>query len=109
MSVKASSNSEKGTAVITGASSGIGKVYADRLAKRGYNLLLIARRGDRLKELAQQLGNDQGVSAETLVADLANPADLKKVANAIATDSRISMLVNNAGTSTALAGLDRRE
>jgi len=52
MSVKASPNSENGTAVITGASSGIGKVYADRLAKRGYNLLLIARRGDRLSELA---------------------------------------------------------
>jgi short-subunit dehydrogenase len=100
MSVKASSTSGKGTAVITGASSGIGKVYADRLAKRGYNLLLIARRGDRLKELAQQLGNDQGVSAETLVADLGNPADVKKVADAIATDSRITMLVNNAGTST---------
>jgi short-subunit dehydrogenase len=99
MSVKASSNSGKGTAVITGASSGIGKVYADRLAKRGYNLLLIARRGDRLKELAQQLGNDQGVSAETLVADLGNPTDVKKVANSIATDSRITMLVNNAGTS----------
>src|ERR1700687_1643717 len=89
MSVKASSTSGKGTAVITGASSGIGKVYADRLAKRGYNLLLIARRGDRLKELAQQLGNDQGVSAETLVADLGNPTDLKKVANIIATDSRL--------------------
>jgi short-subunit dehydrogenase len=100
MSVKASSTSGKGTAVITGASSGIGKVYADRLAKRGYNLLLIARRGDRLKELAQQLGNDQRVSAETLVADLGNPADVKKVADAIATDSRITMLVNNAGTST---------
>ena len=99
MSVKGSSNSEKGTAVITGASSGIGKVYADRLARRGYNLLLIARRGDRLRELAQQLRNDQGVSAETLVADLGNPADLKKVANAIATDNRITMLVNNAGTS----------
>jgi short-subunit dehydrogenase len=115
MSVKASSNSGKGTAVITGASSGIGKVYADRLAKRGYNLLLIARRGDRLKELAQQLGNDQGVSAETLVADLGNPADVKKVANAIATDSRITMLVNNAGTSTMapsikvpLAEIDRQ-
>jgi short-subunit dehydrogenase len=99
VSVKASSNSEKGIAVITGASSGIGKVYADRLAKRGYNLLLVARRGDRLEELAQQLRNDQGVSAETLVADLGNPADLKKVANAIATDSRITMLVNSAGTS----------
>ena len=99
MSVKASSNSGKGTAVITGASSGIGKVYADRLAKRGYNLLLIARRGDRLKELAQQLRNDQGISAEALVADLGNPADVKKVADTIATDSRITMLVNNAGTS----------
>ena len=99
MCVKGSSNSEKGTAVITGASSGIGKVYADRLAKRGYNLLLIARRGDRLKELAQQLRNDQGISAETLVADLGNPADVKRVADTIATDSRITMLVNNAGTS----------
>src|SRR6266850_533149 len=68
MSVKASPKSENGTAVITGASSGIGKVYADRLAKRGYNLLLIARRGDRLSELAQQLRNDQGISTETLVA-----------------------------------------
>ena len=99
MSVKASPNSEKGTAVITGASSGIGKVYADRLAKRGYNLLLVARRGNRLIELAQQVRNDQGVSAEILVADLGNPADLKKVANTIANDSRITMLVNNAGTS----------
>ena len=115
MSVKASSNSEKGTAVITGASSGIGKVYADRLAKRGYNLLLIARRGDRLKELAQQLRHDQGVSAEALVADLGNPIDLKKVANIIATDSRITMLVNNAGTSkfapsikVSLAEVDRQ-
>src|SRR6266436_10332198 len=65
MSVPTSSKSDKGIAVVTGASSGIGKVYADRLAKRGYDLVLIARRGDRLKELAQRLRNDQGVSAET--------------------------------------------
>ena len=99
MSVPASSKSVKGTAVVTGASSGIGKVYADRLAKRGYDLLLIARRGDRLEELAQQLRKDQGVSVETLVADLGNSADLKKVADTIAADKRITMLVNNAGTS----------
>src|SRR6202023_3362515 len=99
MSVPALSKSGKGVAVVTGASSGIGKVYADRLAKRGYNLLLIARRGDRLKGLAQQLRNDQGISAESLVADLGNPADVKRVADTIATDSRITMLVNNAGTS----------
>jgi short-subunit dehydrogenase len=99
MNVETSSNSEKGTAVVTGASSGLGKVYADRLAKRGYDLLLVARRGDRLEELAQQLRKDQGVSVETLVADLGKPAALKKVADTIAADSRITMLVNNAGTS----------
>jgi len=99
MTVTASSKSVKGTAVVTGASSGIGKVYADRLAKRGYDLLLIARRGERLEELAQQLRKDQGVSVETLVADLGNSADLKKVADTIAADNRITMLVNNAGTS----------
>jgi hypothetical protein len=101
MSVPALSKSDKGIAVVTGASSGIGKVYADRLAKRGYNLLLIARRGDRLEELAQQLrkDKDQAVTVETLVADLGNSADLKKVADTIAADNRITMLVNNAGTS----------
>jgi short-subunit dehydrogenase len=103
MSVPALSKSDKGIAVVTGASSGIGKVYAERLAKRGYNLLLIARRGDRLEELAQQLrkdkDKDQGLTVETLVADLGNPADLKKVADTMAADDRITMLVNNAGTS----------
>ena len=102
-SVPALSKSDNGIAVVTGASSGIGKVYAERLAKRGYNLLLIARRGDRLEELAQQLrkdkDKDQGLTVETLVADLGNPADLKKVADTMAADDRITMLVNNAGTS----------
>ena len=66
MSTETSANSAQGTAVVTGALSGLGKVYADRLAKRGYDLILIARRGDRLEELARQLRKDQGVS----VADL---------------------------------------
>src|SRR5882724_13139798 len=99
MSTETSPNSAQGTAVVTGASSGLGKVYADRLAKRGYDLILIARRGDRLEELAGQLRKDQGVSVETLVADLGNPADLKRVADGIAANHRITMLVNNAGTS----------
>jgi uncharacterized protein len=98
MSNKTSPNSAPGTAIVTGASSGLGKVYADRLAKRGYDLLLIARRGERLKQLAQQLRHDQGVSVDTLVADLGNPAEVERVANTIAADSRITMLVNNAGT-----------
>jgi short-subunit dehydrogenase len=77
MSVPTSSKSDKGIAVVTGASSGIGKVYADRLAKRGYDLLLIARRGDRLEGLAQQLRKDQGAARiETLIADLGRPVDL---------------------------------
>jgi short-subunit dehydrogenase len=99
MSTETSANSVQGTAIVTGASSGLGKVYADRLAKRGYDLILIARRGDRLDELAKQLRRDQGVSVETLVADLGNPADLKRVADSIAANNRIAMLVNNAGTS----------
>jgi len=99
MSAKTSPNSVQGTAIVTGASAGLGKVYADRLAKRGYDLILIARRGDRLAELAQQLRKDQGVSVETLVADLGNPADLKRVADSIVANHRIAMLVNNAGTS----------
>jgi short-subunit dehydrogenase len=98
MNSENSPNSAPGTAVVTGASSGLGKVYADRLAKRGYDLLLIARRGDRLKDLAEQLRNDQGLSVETLVADLGNQSDVNRVANTIATDRRITMLVNNAGT-----------
>jgi short-subunit dehydrogenase len=99
MSTETSPNSVQGTAIVTGASSGLGKVYADRLAKRGYDLILIARRGDRLDELAKQLRRDQGVSVETLVADLGNPADLKRVADSIAANNRIAMLVNHAGTS----------
>jgi len=89
-----------GTAVVTGASSGIGKVYADRLAARGYDLLLIARRGDRLAALATELQDRFPIRVEVLVADLAHPDGLAEATRKISADSAITLLVNNAGTSS---------
>ena len=88
-----------GTAVVTGASAGIGKVYADRLAKKGYDLLLVARRADRLDEIAGDLAHQYGVQVRTQAADLGDAAQLETVAKAIAEHDQITLLVNNAGTS----------
>lgn len=85
-------------AVVTGASSGIGKVYTDRLAKRGYDLMLVARRRERLEPLSQKLQQTCGVQAEVLVADLGDETDLKRIGDILAANERIAMLVNNAGT-----------
>jgi hypothetical protein len=93
-------NAVKGTAVVTGASAGIGKVYADRLAGRGYNLMLIARRGDRLTANAKELMSKYGVAVKTIVADLSAEADLERVKRVIESDESITMLVNNAGAAT---------
>ena len=82
---------------ITGASAGIGAIYADRLAKRGYDLILVARNESRLNELATRLKNDTGRSVKTVVADLADKQDLLKVENLLREDASITMLVNNAG------------
>jgi len=86
-------------AVVTGASSGIGSVYADRFAARGYDLLLVARRVDRLNSLATELEQKFGITALTHQADLANPDDLAGLEAALATDCRVAILVNNAGLS----------
>ncbi|UXY09330.1 SDR family oxidoreductase [Kosakonia sp. ML.JS2a] len=85
------------TALITGASSGIGAVYADRLAARGYNLLLVARREDRLNSLAEDLQQRHGINVRTLVADLSQQEGIQRVETVLQEDASIAVLVNNAG------------
>lgn len=108
-----SKQNAKGTALITGASSGIGATYAERLARRGYDLLLVARDLPRLEALAGRLGEEYGIKVEALKADLTNKTDLRNVEQRLRSDSAISLLVNNAGMamngSLAEADLDTTE
>ena len=92
----------KGLAVITGASSGIGAVYADRLAQRGYDLLLVARNTRRMDKLAEKLAEKTHRSIEVMTADLTNRTDVVRLAEFLRDDPRVTLLVNNAG-----AGLPR--
>jgi uncharacterized protein len=87
----------KGTALVTGASTGIGAIYADRLARRGYDLILVARNRERLNELARRLTDATGRSVQTFPADLNDKSDLASVENLLHTDKSITVLVNNAG------------
>src|SRR3979490_1018261 len=99
-------SSSKGTALITGASRGIGAVYADRLAKRGYDLILVARSEAPLTDLASRLKNETGRSITALLPDLNDKADLAKVESTLRDDQSITMLVNNAGTASIAPLLD---
>jgi len=87
----------KGLAVITGASAGIGAVYADRLAQRGYDLLLVARNQERMADLAKKLVRETGSKVEILTAELTDANDLARLERILREDSRITLLVNNAG------------
>ena len=86
-----------GTALITGASSGIGAIYADRLARRGYDLILVARNKARLDALAERLADETCRAVEVVAADLGNKDDLGRIEKVLRTDASITTLVNNAG------------
>ncbi len=87
----------KGLALVTGASSGIGAVYAERLAAGGYDLLLVARRKNRLEEVARRLEEKHRVRAEVLPADLTAVDDLRTVEGRISAAENLTFLLNNAG------------
>lgn len=103
-------HSKRGLALITGASSGIGATYANRLAQRGFDLLLVARNQTRLDDLAARLRAEAGVGVETLRADLTVAADVAQVAQRLSSDPAISLLVNNAGVAVSgpLLGADQQ-
>jgi uncharacterized protein len=97
-----SSASQPGAVLVTGSSSGIGAVYAERFAQRGHDLVLVARDRQRLDALAARLRQTHKIAVDVLQADLTQPADLATVESRLRDDARISTLVNNAGM--ALAG-----
>jgi short-subunit dehydrogenase len=89
--------SERTLALVTGASSGIGAALAERLAGDGHDLIIVARRRERLEALAERLQAETGVAVEVLVADLTNADDLHRVEARVADEARLELLVNNAG------------
>ena len=98
--------SKKGIAVVTGASSGIGAIYADRLARRGYDLILVARSRNKLNEVAGRIAGATGRGVQAIAADLNDKADLKRIETLLATDPNITMLVNNAGVGALVSLLE---
>lgn len=105
-----SNPTSKGVAVVTGASSGIGAVYADRLARRGYDLILVARNEERLNAVWSRIRSATGRTVQVLAADLNSPSGLAAVEAVLRDDKTVTMLVNNAGvgsvTSILQVGID---
>ena len=89
--------SARPVALVTGASAGIGKAFAERLAGRGYDLILVARRRDRLEAMAERLQRDFGAQSEVIVADLTDPVALAALEARLAGGHSLDLLVNNAG------------
>jgi short-subunit dehydrogenase len=90
----------RGLAVVTGATAGIGREFAEQLARRGYDLLLVARDRVRLTEAAAALASRHGVETEAFAADLTRDDDVTRLAERIAASPRLAILVNNAGFGT---------
>lgn len=94
-------------ALVTGASAGIGRTFAQQLAAEGHDLVVVARRAERLEELKAQLEAEHGVTVEVLTADLSDRADLEKVAERLRDPARpVEILVNNAGYGLRKSFLD---
>ena len=92
---------ESATALVTGASSGMGVAIAGELARRGHALTLVARREERLREVAGQIGDEHGVRVEWIAADLADAADRDRIPAELAERGQVvELLVNNAGIGT---------
>lgn len=87
-------------ALVTGASAGIGKVFCDRLAARGYDLIVVARDGNRLEALRVELEERHGIAVEVFPADLTIDDDVSRLGGLLAGSERLALLVNNAGFGT---------
>jgi uncharacterized protein len=87
-------------AVVTGASAGIGKVFCEKLAARGYDLIVAARNGSRLESLRQELESRYGVAVEVFPADLTIDTDVSLLAERLTRSPQLTLLVNNAGFGT---------
>src|SRR4051794_34340303 len=89
-------NQKRPQALVTGASSGIGQAFAERLAKDGYDLTIVARRRDRLDDLAERLRAGGG-NIEVMLPDLIDRSGLRRIENHVRDDDALAVLVNNAG------------
>lgn len=87
-------------AVVTGASAGIGKTFCQRLAAQGYDLLVVARDGNRLEALKRELEESHGIAVEVFPADLTNDTDVSLLVARITQASELALLINNAGFGT---------